>query len=136
MIDKLVIENKKGIKKVACLNEGILKELIVVDSNKASEGNIYLGKITKKIKTANDKTGYFVNIGSDRDAFINADENNLESLEAIEGQDVIVQVSQEQRAEKGAKLARFLRLAGVCLVYDPYGEEISISNKKYIKILL
>ncbi len=129
MINKLVIENKNGIKKIACLDNGNLKELFVVDNNKANEGNIYLGRITKKIKTANDKTGYFVNIGSNRDAFINSEENNLESLEAIEGQGVIVQVSQEQRAEKGARLSRFLRLAGVYLVYDPYGEEITVSNK-------
>ena len=129
MIDKLVVENKSGIKKIACFGDNILKEFIVVDSNKANEGNIYLGKITKKIKTANDKTGYFVNIGSGRDAFINSEENSLEALEAIEGQDIIVQVSQEQRAEKGARLSRILRLAGVYLVYDPYGEEISVSNK-------
>jgi ribonuclease G len=53
----------------------------------------------------------------------------LETLEALEGQDIVVQVSQEQRAEKGARLTRFLRLVGTYLVYSPYGNEISISNK-------
>ncbi len=129
MIDKILVEDKKGIKKVACLNDGDLVEFFVVDSNKANEGNIYLGKITKKIVTANNKTAYFVNIGSEKDAFINAEEKNLEDLEALEGQDIIVQVSQEQRAEKGARIVRFLRLAGVYLVYDPYGDEINISSK-------
>lgn len=129
MIDKILVEDKKGIKKVACLNNGDLVEFFVVDSNKANEGNIYLGKITKKIVTANNKTAYFVNIGSEKDAFINAEEKNLEDLEALEGQDIIVQVSQEQRAEKGARVVRFLRLVGVYLVYDPYGDEINISSK-------
>lgn len=129
MIDKILVEDKKGIKKIVCLNDGDLVEFFVVDSNKANEGNIYLGKITKKIVTANNKTAYFVNIGSEKDAFINAEEKNLEDLEALEGQDIIVQVSQEQRAEKGARIVRFLRLAGVYLVYDPYGDEINISSK-------
>ena len=129
MINKILVEEKKGIKKVACLNNGDLVEFCIVDRNRATEGNIYLGKITKKIITANNKNAYFVNIGSEKDAFINAEENNLEDLEAIEGQDIIVQVSQEQRAEKGARVVRFLRLAGIYLVYDPYGDEIKISNK-------
>ena len=129
MIDKILVEQKNNVKKIACLDNGSMVELFVVDSNKANEGNIYLGKISKKIVTANSKTAYFVNIGDTKDAFINAEEKNLEDLEALEGQDVIVQVSQEQRAEKGARLVRFLRLAGRYLVYDPYGDEISISNK-------
>ena len=129
MIDKILVEQKNNVKKIACMDNGSLVEFFVVDGNKANEGNIYLGKISKKIVTANNKTAYFVNIGDTKDAFINAEEKNLEDLEALEGQDVIVQVSQEQRAEKGARLVRFLRLAGVYLVYDPYGEEINISNK-------
>ena len=129
MIDKILVEQKNNVKKVACLDSENLVEFFVVDGNKANEGNIYLGKISKKIITANNKTAYFVNIGDKKDAFINAEEKNLEDLEALEGQDVIVQVSQEQRAEKGARLVRFLRLAGVYLVYDPYGEEINISSK-------
>ena len=129
MIDKILVEQKNNVKKIACMDNGSLVEFFVVDGNKANEGNIYLGKISKKIVTANNKKAYFVNIGDTKDAFINAEEKNLEDLEALEGQDVIVQVSQEQRAEKGARLVRFLRLAGVYLVYDPYGEEINISNK-------
>ena len=46
----------------------------------------------------------------------------------MEGQDIIVQVSQEQRAEKGARVVRFLRLVGNYLVFDPYGDEIDISS--------
>ena len=95
MIDKLVIEDCRGVKKVACLDNGKLVEFYVVDKDKANEGNIYLGKIIKKIKTANGKTGYFINIGSNRDAFINAEEKYLEDLDALEGQDVIVQVSHD-----------------------------------------
>ena len=129
MIDKILVEQKNNVKKIACLDNGDLVEFFVIDNNKANEGNIYIGKISKKIVTSNNKVAYFVNIGDAKDAFINAEEKNLEDLKALEGQDVIVQVSQEQRAEKGARLVRFLQLAGIYLVYNPYGEEINISNK-------
>ncbi len=129
MLDEIIIEEKGGVLRLAGLEEGCLSEFILQDSAKANEGNIYLGKITKKIQTANGKEGYFINIGGTRDAFINAEEKGLEDLKAHEGQDVVVQVGQEQRAEKGARMVRFLHLAGVNLVYCPYGEEIEISAK-------
>lgn len=129
MIDKIVVHDGKGIRKVAGFKNGVLKEFVVHDKSKANEGNIYLGKITKKIKTANNKEGFFVNIGSEREAFINAEEKDLEDLVAHEGQDIVVQVTQEQRAEKGVRVARFLHFVGVNLVFCPYGGEINISNK-------
>jgi ribonuclease G len=129
MIDEIVYEEKNGLKRLAGLAKGVLTELIIQEADKANEGNIYLGKITKKIQTANGKEGYFVNIGSEKEAFINAEERELEDLKAHEGQDIVVQVIQEQRAEKGARLSRYLQLAGVNLVYCPYGDEIAVSSK-------
>lgn len=129
MFDKILVKEKSNIKQIAGLKNGELREFIVVDNNKANEGNIYLGKIVKKIRTANGRLGYFVDIGDDKEAFINAEERNLESLNAYEGQNIIVQVLQEKRAEKGAKVTRFLQIVGVFLIYNPYGEEIEVSSK-------
>ncbi len=129
MIDELVIEEKNNVKKIAGLKEGKLRKFIIQDNNKPSEGNIYIGKITKKITTANGKHGFFINIGDDKDAFINAEERDLEKLIAHEGQDIIVQVQQERRAEKGARLVRFITVSGINLVYKPYGSEIEVSSK-------
>ena len=129
MIDEVVVEEKNGVKKIAGLEKGDLKKIVFWDEKKVNEGNIYLGKITKKISTANGKNGYFVNIGYEKDAFINSQEHGLEDLKANEGQDVVVQVIQEQRAEKGVKLSRFLQIAGITMVYCPYGNEIEISSK-------
>ncbi len=129
MIDKIVLEDKNNIRQIASFKNGVLKEFVRVDANRANEGNIYLGKIVKKIKTANGKEGYFVNIGEGKDAFINAEEGVLEDLIAIEGQDVVVQVIQEARAEKGTRLARFLQISGLCLVFNPYGDRITVSAK-------
>ena len=129
MLEEIVYQEKNGLKQVAGLCGGELREFAVQDDAKANEGNIYLGRITKKIQTVNGKEGYFVNIGMVREAFINAEESGLEDLKAHEGQDIVVQVVQEQRAEKGARLGRFLNFAGVYLVYRPYGDEIEISSK-------
>lgn len=129
MLEEIIVDEKESICRVAGLKNGDLREFALWDKNKANEGNIYLGKITKKIQTANGKEGYFINIGAEKEAFINAQEAGLEDLEAHEGQDVVVQVLQEQRAEKGARMTRFLRLAGIYLVYCPYGSEVEISSK-------
>ncbi|MCQ2741582.1 MAG: hypothetical protein MJ210_05685, partial [Alphaproteobacteria bacterium] len=107
MIDTIVFEESNHIKKIAGLKEGDLRLFVYQDAQKVNEGNVYLGKITKKIQSANGKQAYFVNIGSDREAFINAEEHGLEDLVAHEGQDIIIQVLQEKRAEKGAKVSRF-----------------------------
>ena len=114
MLDEIIIQTKDGIMQIAGLEKGRLGEFVIYDEKKANEGNVYLGKITKKIQTANGKEGYFVNIGAQREAFINAEEKDLEDLKAHEGQDIIVQVVQEQRAEKGARMSRFLRLGYYC----------------------
>ena len=129
MLEEIIVDEKESFCRVAGLKNGDLREFALWDKNKANEGNIYLGKITKKIQTANGKEGYFINIGVEKEAFINAQEAGLEDLEAHEGQDVVVQVLQEQRAEKGARMTRFLRLAGIYLVYCPYGSEVEISSK-------
>lgn len=128
-IDTVVYEKKGSIVRIAGLKSGELRELEIIDYNKASEGNIYLGKITKKIELANGKSGYFVNIGDNRDAFINAEENGLDELNASIGQDITVQVSQEQRAEKGARLVRAVQLVGENLVYCPFRMTVEASSK-------
>lgn len=129
MIDTIVVEEKNDVKKIAGLQNGELREFVIVEKDKVNEGNIYVGKIVKKISTANGNEGYFINIGENRDVFLNAEEYGLEPLKASEGQDVVVQVQQEQRAEKGARMTRFLHLAGVYTVYSPYGDEIEVSAK-------
>lgn len=128
MIDVVVIETKSGLKKIAGLQNGELREFIVYDETKNNEGDVFLGKITKKITTANGKISYFVNVGK-QDVFINAEEHDLEDLDAHEGQDIILQISQEARAEKKARGTRFLQLAGENVVFCPYGDRVDISDK-------
>ncbi|MBS4771542.1 MAG: ribonuclease E/G [Proteobacteria bacterium] len=128
-IDTLVYEKKNNQARIAALASGEMRELEIVDFTTAGEGNIYLGRITRKIDLANGKTGYFLDIGDSREAFINAEENGMDELVATEGQSLVVQVTQEQRAEKGARLVRSLQFVGEYTVYCPYRMTIEVSNK-------
>ncbi|MFR8204943.1 MAG: hypothetical protein ACLU99_00325 [Alphaproteobacteria bacterium] len=85
-IDTLVYEKKNNQARIAALASGEMRELEIVDFTTAGEGNIYLGRITRKIDLANGKTGYFLDIGDSREAFINAEENGMDELVATEGQ--------------------------------------------------
>lgn len=130
MAIEMIVYEKIGAKaRIAGMGGGELREVELVDYNKASEGNIYLGKITNKIELANGKIGYFVNIGDSREAFINAEEQGLEELIASVGEDIVVQLAQEQRAEKGARLVRSIQLVGNNLVYCPYRMTVEVSPK-------
>ena len=129
MTIKLVYEQNGKNSRLAILENDVLREIEFYNQNFTHEGNIYLAKILKKIELANGKYGYFLDIGDSRDAFINAEEYDLEDLDASEGQSVVVQVCQEKRAEKGARLTRALQFVGENLVYCPYRMDVDVSAK-------
>jgi len=124
----IVIEERNNIKKIAICEDGELSEFLLYDQSKVKEGDIYLGKINKKISSANGKASYFVNVGAG-DVFINAFERELEDLEAHEGQDIVLQIAQEAHSEKSPRGVRFLQLAGENVVLCPYGESVNVSSK-------
>ena len=72
-IDTIIFEKNNSTVRLAELENSELKELIFANENNASEGNIYLGKITKKIELAHDKVGFFIDINDGHDAFLNAE---------------------------------------------------------------
>lgn len=124
-IDLIVYEKKGTQTKIALLENKELKELEVIDESKPCEGNIYLGKLTKKLDLAQGHIGFLVDIGYDLDAFINVDDDSP----LTEGQSIVVQISQEARAEKGAKVVQELQFVGSCLVYCPFKDYIQVSHK-------
>ncbi len=128
-IDTIVYESKNTATRIALLSGGELVELEIVPENRAVEGNIYLGKIARKVDLANGKIGFFVELGEGREAFLNAEENGLDELKVSEGQSLVVQVAQEKRAEKGPKVTRALQFVGENLVYCPYRMNIEVSSK-------
>ncbi|MFV0626668.1 MAG: ribonuclease E/G [Alphaproteobacteria bacterium] len=129
MIDTLVFEKKDSLSAIACLIDGDMRELEFSDSKRVSEGDVYLGRLTHKLELANGKIGFFVDIKDDKDAFLNLEEQGIEEKNLTEGQSLIVQVLQEAREEKGAKVARGIKLAGKYLVYSPYSMGVFVSSK-------
>ena len=126
MINTMIIEQNNRHISLALLENSDLREVEFLEENRATEGSVYLAKITKKIDLANGKTGLLVNIGEDEEALLNVED---EDISYSEGQSIIVQVKQEQHAEKGAKVSHGVQLAGKYLVYCPYSMAIQASSK-------
>lgn len=125
-----IVYEKSGIDAcLAVLDGGNLRKFEVFNESNAAEGNVYLGRIVKKIPLTNDKFGFMVNIGDNKEAFMCAQERGLLEVNMTEGQCVVVQVAKEARADKGAKLVRAVQIAGTYLVYRPFGTFVDVSSK-------
>jgi len=118
--DTIVYDKNSTVTGIALLENGNPEELEIITGSQAISGNVYLGKISKKVMLAGDKEGFFVNLGNGLEGFLNAEENGLSEVKLTEGQSIVVQVSQEKRAEKHARLVRSVQLVGSYLVYCPY----------------
>lgn len=127
--EKIVYDRNEDAFGIAVFDADGLMEIDIYNEHRALEGNIYLGRIVKKINLANDKIGFMVDIGDGHEAFLNSYEPALKEANMSEGQSVVVQVSQEKRAEKGAKLVRNIQLVGTYLVYCPFKFSVDFSRK-------
>ncbi len=127
--DTLVYEKKGEKARLAALSEGRLAEFDAYGENRAAEGNVYLGRIVRKLDLANGHTGFLVNIGDGQEAFLSAGEPDLQEVNMSEGQSVVVQVAQEKHAEKGAKVVRNIQIVGTTLVYRPFRMGVDVSSK-------
>ncbi len=125
-----IVYEKSGIDAcLAILDNGALREFEVFNESEAGEGNVYLGRIIKKVNLTENKYGFMVNIGDNKEAFMNAQEKGLLEVNMTEGQCVVVQVSKEAHGDKGAKLVRAVQIAGTYLVYRPFGSYVDVSTK-------
>lgn len=127
--EKIIFDRNDEAAGIAVFDETGLMEIDIYNENRAIEGNVYLGRISKKISLANDRIGFMVNIGDGREAFLNSYEPTLKEANMNEGQSVVVQVAQEKRAEKGAKVVRNIQLAKTYLVYCPFKFDVEASYK-------
>lgn len=127
--EKIIFDRNDETSGIAVFDDTGLMEIDIYNENRAIEGNVYLGRISKKISLANDRIGFMVNIGDGREAFLNSYEPTLKEANMSEGQSVVVQVTQEKRAEKGAKVVRNIQLAGIYLVYCPFKFDVEASSK-------
>ncbi len=128
-VETIVYDKNSSVSGIALIEGGQVAELEIITENQAISGNIYLGKISKKVMLAGDKEGFFVNIGDGREGFLNAEETGVAEMKLTEGQSIVVQVSQEKRAEKNARLVRAVQLVGNYVVYCPYRLRVEASSK-------
>ena len=134
-IDTIVYEQKDGLNQIALLKDSGLVEYMQFSDNGIAEGNVYLGKIVGKTELANGKVGYFVDISDRQPAFLNGDEYGHDAS-LTEGQSVVVQVLQEARGEKGAKVVRSVQFVGQNICYCPFRMGVEASSRIHNKELL
>ena len=127
--EKIVYDRNEEAFGIAVFDNTGLMEIDIYNDSRALEGNVYLGRIVKKINLANDKYGFIVDIGDGHEAFLNGYEPALKEANMSEGQSVVVQVLQEKHAEKGAKVVRNIQLVGTYLVYCPFKYDVEYSRK-------
>lgn len=127
--DTIIYDKNSAVTGIALLENGRPAELEIITGSQAISGNVYLGKINKKVELAGGREGFFVNLGDGTEGFLNAEENGLNDAKLTEGQSIVVQVSQEKRAEKHARLVRSVQLVGSYLVYCPYRLRVEASAK-------
>lgn len=126
---KIVYDRNEQAAGIAIYDASGLMEIDISDTQRALEGNVFLARINKKVKLANDKFAFMVDIGEKNEAFLNTYEPVLKEANMSEGQSVVVQVAQEKHAEKGAKVVRNIQIAGAYVVYCPFKWDVEVSKK-------
>jgi len=153
MSREIVINATKHESRIAVLDEGQVVELWVERTrHRTIVGNIYKGRVTKVLPGMQSA---FVDLGLERDAFLyvsdviedledydseSSDELHLDDVpqqrpEASisdllrEGQEIVVQVSKDTIAGKGARITSHITLPGRFLVYMPTVNHIGVSRR-------
>ncbi|MQT32774.1 ribonuclease G [Pseudomonas helleri] len=135
MSEEILINITPMESRVAVVENGVLQEVHVERTQRRGiVGNIYKGKVVRVLPGMQ---AAFVDIGLDRAAFIHASEISLregqavESISALvhEGQSLVVQVTKDPIASKGARLTTQLSIPSRYLVYMPRTAHVGISLK-------
>ena len=148
---EIVINSTKHESRIAVLDEGQVVELWIERTrHRTVVGNIYKGRVTKVLPGMQSA---FVDIALERDAFLYVDDvleefDELETeamelpLDEVaqrpeasisdllrEGQEIVVQVSKDTIAGKGARITSHITLPGRFLVYMPSVNHLGISRR-------
>ena len=155
MSREIVINATKHESRIAVLDEGQVVELWIERTrHRTIVGNIYKGRVTKVLPGMQSA---FVDLGLERDAFLyvsdviedledydseHSDELHLDEVPAQqprgetsisdllrEGQEIVVQVSKDTIAGKGARITSHITLPGRFLVYMPTVNHIGVSRR-------
>ncbi len=134
----LYVNATPEVVRVALLEDGRLAQLDVEPHHRpALTGNVYRGRVNRVLPGMQ---AAFVDIALERTAFLAAadyqataagDDAERAPLETRlkAGQDIVVQVTKEPRAGKGARLTSALSFPGKGVVYLPFGAAVAISRR-------
>jgi ribonuclease G len=152
MSREIVINTTRHESRIAVIDEGQVAELWVERTrHRTIVGNIYKGRVTKVLPGMQSS---FVDLGLERDAFLYVSDV-LEELEEFEsetpdelqlddvphrpetsisdllreGQEIVVQVSKDTIAGKGARITSHITLPGRFLVYMPTVNHVGVSRR-------
>lgn len=134
---KLVICKKHDDIQVFVYEKGILVEQYQEQyENKRLEGNIYLGKVMDVVKGMQSA---FINIGTDRNAFIHISDIILNSSETTKkeeiskiikpNENIIVQIKRDSNNSKGPRVTKDVKLTGKYVILMPFSKFITVSKK-------
>src|SRR6478672_438203 len=153
MSREIVINATKHESRIAVLDEGQVVELWVERTrHRTIVGNIYKGRVTKVLPGMQSA---IVDLGLERDAFLYVSDviDDFEDFETDggddlqldevsnhrpetsisdllrEGQEIVVQVSKDTIAGKGARITSHITLPGRFLVYMPTVSHIGVSRR-------
>ncbi len=130
--------------RVAIVEDGILTELdIEVAGREPSKGNIYKAVV---VRVETGLQAAFVDYGAERMGFLQIDEINYTTVKPDykpaedgrrprindllhRGQEILVQITKEERGTKGAALTTYLSLAGRYMVLMPGSTTRGVSRK-------
>ena len=152
MSREIVINATKHESRIAVLDEGQVVELWVERTrHRTIVGNIYKGRVTKVLPGMQSA---FVDLGLERDAFLYVSDviEDLEEFESEtpdelaidevphrpetsisdllrEGQEIVIQVSKDTIAGKGARITSHVTLPGRFLVYMPTVNHVGVSRR-------
>ncbi|HEX6641084.1 MAG TPA: Rne/Rng family ribonuclease, partial [Thermoanaerobaculia bacterium] len=157
MSREIVINATRHESRIAVLDEGQVVELWVERTrHRTIVGNIYKGRVTKVLPGMQSA---FVDLGLERDAFLYVSDviEDLEEFESEtpeelhldrtvddmqphrpeasisdllrEGQEIVVQVSKDTIAGKGARITSHITLPGRFLVYMPTVNHVGVSRR-------
>lgn len=120
---RLILSVKRYEVKAALIEEDKIMEVFIERRDtKEITGNIYKGKIDKILPGMGSA---FVDIGLDKNAFLYLKKYNTLTKDS----EIIVQVNNNPRDEKGARLSLEYSIPGKYLVLLPNSKNISVSNK-------
>ncbi|QPC47043.1 ribonuclease E/G [Mangrovibacillus cuniculi] len=136
----LYIELKGLEKRLAVLQDGKLVYYRTASSDDAGQqGSYYIGRIDSVHSGIN---AAFVEIGEEKKGYLTkqktvkfaeSDHPNKKDIAPSkflpQGQRILVQVEKEAHGQKGAVLTNLVEIAGVSLVYMPFGQYCAVSKK-------